>query len=445
MRRVVDTDGNFIDLDDPAIGLVVFTPGVGAFSAVGKGSPAPTCDGDDSLSHGSGSSVDAPRSAVLAGSGNSITAEMLDTLIWGLNNAASAPTPINGRIGLCWGFNNLHQADFGSVTAGENNLNFGLTNVLFGQSNTVGGQAVLSAAASLLIGFFNELHSGFSLIIGGFNFAQKTDVPGGGEMILVGFGNEGLGSDQSMLLGHFNKSEAVRTIAHGEQTHAIRAEQRAFSADRKVLGAAQFSFMPIQTFTLDDTPKVVRRVPLQADKGFKFRLDGIAYNTDTDDVVSGFEGTFTAYRKSNGDVVLIGAPTLSNTGQNTGAPASAYAVAIALTPAGATIGPDAGTGFEFTATTVIRNDGGDWLTDGLKVGDFVDIALAEDAGNNGREVVTDVTALVLTFGAAAFTPNAADTLVTYDRVVDSVDILVTGDADDEVKWCLTALFTEILG
>lgn len=423
-----------------------FRPGDGTNSGRGRGSPDPTCDGADSLSHGSGNSVDAPRSGVLVGSGNSIAAENSDTFGWGEDNAASAPSPVNGRIGLFYGCANLHQGDFGSLTGGENNLNVGLTNVVVGNTNTVGGLVSgESSAASAVIGFFNETHSGFSLTIGGFNFIQKTDEGGGGEMLVVGFGNTGILSDQSLLLGHFNRSEAQRTIAHGEQTHAIRAEQRAFSADRKVLGAAQFSFMPIQTFTLDDTPKVIRNVPLQPDKGFMFRIDGAAYNTDTDDVMSGFEGVLAAYRKSNGDVVVIGTPTLSNTGLNTGAPAASYAVAIAPTPAGATIGPDGGTGFEFTASTVIRNDGGDWLTDGLKVGDFVDIALAEDAGNNGRETVTDVTATVLTFDAPAFTPNAADTLVTFDRVVDSVDISVTGDATDEVKWCLTPLFTEVLG
>lgn len=82
----------------------------------------------------------------------------------------------------------------------------------------------------------------------------------------------------------------------------------------------------------------------------------------------------------------------------------------------ATIGPDAvGTGFAFAATTITRNDAGDWTTT-FRVGDYVVIANAEDVANNGTYgPVTAVSAGVLTIGTAAFTVNASDTLVTFVR------------------------------
>lgn len=80
------------------------------------------------------------------------------------------------------------------------------------------------------------------------------------------------------------------------------------------------------------------------------------------------------------------------------------------------IGPDAvGTGFAFAATVITRNDGGDW-TDVFSVGDYVVIANAEDAGNNGTHgPVTAVSASDLTIGSAAFTVNADDTTATFTR------------------------------
>ena len=84
--------------------------------------------------------------------------------------------------------------------------------------------------------------------------------------------------------------------------------------------------------------------------------------------------------------------------------------------AATTIGPDGvSVGFVFAATTITRNDGGDWTTE-LKVGDFIDIANAEDAPNDGLAgPITIVTAGVITIPSAAFTVNADDTTVTFDR------------------------------
>ena len=82
---------------------------------------------------------------------------------------------------------------------------------------------------------------------------------------------------------------------------------------------------------------------------------------------------------------------------------------------GKIIGPDAvGTGFAFTATTITRNDGGDWEADGFRVQDVVTIANAEDVTNDGpSNVITGITATVITISTEAFTVNTDDTTVTF--------------------------------
>ena len=84
---------------------------------------------------------------------------------------------------------------------------------------------------------------------------------------------------------------------------------------------------------------------------------------------------------------------------------------------GVQIGPDAvGTGFAFTATTITRNDGGSWITDGFEVasGSFIRVAGAEDAGNVGSwGPVTGATANVLTIASASFVTNADDTTANF--------------------------------
>jgi len=75
-----------------------------------------------------------------------------------------------------------------------------------------------------------------------------------------------------------------------------------------------------------------------------------------------------------------------------------HAVRIPISMIGkATIGPDGGTGFAFTGTTITRNDGGSWLTDGVEIGSVLRIATAEDAGNNEAwGPVTGATATLVT-------------------------------------------------
>jgi hypothetical protein len=108
--------------------------------------------------------------------------------------------------------------------------------------------------------------------------------------------------------------------------------------------------------------------------------------------------------------------------------------AVAL---GATIGPDGvSVGFVFAATTITRNDGGDWLADGITVGDYIDIANAEDVANDGLAgPVTDVTAGVVTIASAAFTANADDTTVTFLRNT-TLATLTGGETFVSGKWTL---------
>lgn len=78
-------------------------------------------------------------------------------------------------------------------------------------------------------------------------------------------------------------------------------------------------------------------------------------------------------------------------------------------------GPDGGTGFAITTSnTITRNDGGNWFTDGYRVGGQITIRAAEDVGNNGTFTVATVANGVdgaLTVTGTPLTNNAADTLM----------------------------------
>lgn len=83
----------------------------------------------------------------------------------------------------------------------------------------------------------------------------------------------------------------------------------------------------------------------------------------------------------------------------------------AVTYNAAATAADGVTGFAITGTTTItRNDGGSWLTEGYLAGGRIVIANAEDVGNNGTHVIATVSATVLT--TTGLTNNAADTTMT---------------------------------
>ncbi len=80
---------------------------------------------------------------------------------------------------------------------------------------------------------------------------------------------------------------------------------------------------------------------------------------------------------------------------------------------GPDIGPDAGTGFVFAATTITRNDGGSWENDNFRVGDYIQIRSSEDdpanVGNFGPiTAVATGTDTAITIASASFTVNAGD-------------------------------------
>jgi len=101
---------------------------------------------------------------------------------------------------------------------------------------------------------------------------------------------------------------------------------------------------------------------------------------------------------------------------------------------------DTGTGFAFTTqNTLSRNDGGNWATDGYKVGSYITIENAEDSGNNGtfgplltvdNSVDGDVTV-----GGTPWTNNAADTTLTaaYDHRQAFAVFLRVRDGDPNGK------------
>jgi hypothetical protein len=84
---------------------------------------------------------------------------------------------------------------------------------------------------------------------------------------------------------------------------------------------------------------------------------------------------------------------------------------------GPTVPADGGTGYAFAATTITRNDGGNWASDNYRVGDYVEIRLAEDGPNIGNfgpiTAVDNTVDGAITIASASFTVNAADTTATF--------------------------------
>lgn len=72
---------------------------------------------------------------------------------------------------------------------------------------------------------------------------------------------------------------------------------------------------------------------------------------------------------------------------------------------------DAGTGFDFTTTTITRNDAGSWITDGYQVGARVEVSNATNVLNNGTYVITALTASVIT--TTGLTADTGDNTATF--------------------------------
>lgn len=83
------------------------------------------------------------------------------------------------------------------------------------------------------------------------------------------------------------------------------------------------------------------------------------------------------------------------------------------------------TSFDFDNTTddITRNTGS-WTTDGFEVNDIVEVRNAEDAANNGRYLVTAVSATVLTFESGDITTtNTVDTAADVEAEFTLQDII----------------------
>ena len=136
--------------------------------------------------------------------------------------------------------------------------------------------------------------------------------------------------------------------------------------------------------------------------------------------------------KSAGDIVLreyanfttlgaldIDAQATIQQGDETGTPTN-FKLLGPVNQAFLTFGPDIGpdavsTGFAFAATTLTRNDGGNWNTDNYRVGDYITVRSAEDSANDGSygpiTAVDNSVDGAITIATASFTVNADDTLV----------------------------------
>jgi hypothetical protein len=84
-------------------------------------------------------------------------------------------------------------------------------------------------------------------------------------------------------------------------------------------------------------------------------------------------------------------------------------------------GPDAGTGFAFTTSTITRNDGGSWIVDGYHVDGSITVANADTVGNNGTYTITVVTATVITVSGTPLTVDTVDQTATFKPLVNNVD------------------------
>lgn len=97
------------------------------------------------------------------------------------------------------------------------------------------------------------------------------------------------------------------------------------------------------------------------------------------------------------------------------------------------VGPDQTNGFTFTASTIVRNDGGSWITDGYRIGS--DVTVLGSTGsptNDGTFDITNVSASTITVSGTPFTAvtsptdktvrfarNYRDTLKLFLRIRDA--------------------------
>lgn len=84
--------------------------------------------------------------------------------------------------------------------------------------------------------------------------------------------------------------------------------------------------------------------------------------------------------------------------------------------------PDAGTGFDFVDgaggdDSIDRNDGGNWIIDGYRVGGQITVASATTGANNGSYTITSISASSIGIPTGSITADTADNTVTFSRVI----------------------------
>jgi len=95
-------------------------------------------------------------------------------------------------------------------------------------------------------------------------------------------------------------------------------------------------------------------------------------------------------------------------------------------------GPDGGVGFTFAATTITRNDGGDWTTE-FVVGDYVIVSGAANPANDGVwGPITNVAVGVLTIASGGLTASVGDNTAVFTRDTSIATVVAATQAEDVV-------------
>ena len=84
----------------------------------------------------------------------------------------------------------------------------------------------------------------------------------------------------------------------------------------------------------------------------------------------------------------------------------------------ATTGPDAGTGFNFVDggggnDSIVRNDGGSWITDGFRAGEDVYVNSANTGANNGTYAILSISASTLQVATGSLTADTGDNTAVF--------------------------------
>jgi len=92
-------------------------------------------------------------------------------------------------------------------------------------------------------------------------------------------------------------------------------------------------------------------------------------------------------------------------------------------------GPDTGSGFDFTTTSITRNDGGSWRDEGYHVGGNVTVSNATTTANDGNYTITGISDSVIT--TTGLTADTGDNTAVFKPLVNNTaDTTVSFGVDD---------------